>query len=215
MTPTYAYDIRLPDKMEPGKLYPTIFTLHGKGSNERNMANLTEPLENDFILVHVRGDLILGSGYQYYELKGLGNPVRESFDRAANLLTAFIEDAIARHPIDPARVYLLGFSQGAILSMTLALTLGSRLKGIVALNGYVPDFVKTEYVLRDTSDVSVFISHGERDSIFPVRIGHDNAAYFGTRTDKLTYKLYPTDHGVSEQNQSDFVDWLRRDSHAE
>ncbi|MBP1174146.1 putative esterase [Paenibacillus sp. PvR133] len=49
----------------------------------------------------------------------------------------------------------LGFSQGAILSMLLALTLGNQLKGIVALNGYVPDFVKTEYTLQSTENVSV------------------------------------------------------------
>ena len=73
---------------------------------------------------------------------------------------------------------MLGFSQGAILSMTLALTMGDQLKGIVALNGYVPEFVKTDYRLRSIEGRIVFISHGEFDSVFPVRIGHETAAYF-------------------------------------
>jgi phospholipase/carboxylesterase len=115
-------------------------------------------------------------------LKSLGNPIREMFDEAVKQLEAFIHYGTEKYPIDPGKRYLLGFSQGAILSMTLALTMGEQLKGIVALNGYVPDFVKTEYPLLSVKDVSVFLSHGEYDSVFPVRIGHETAAYFKDQT---------------------------------
>jgi len=176
------------------------------------MYGLVAPLADAFIIVGIRGDLPLGAGYQYYELKSLGNPIREVFDRAVQQLEAFIRYATEKYPIDPNKRYLLGFSQGAILSMTLALTMGEQLKGIVALNGYVPEFVKTEYPLQSVKDVSVFISHGEYDSVFPVRIGHETATYFENQTDHLTFNTYPTDHGVSEENQRDFVKWLRRDA---
>ena len=212
MNPAYQYDIKLPSAMDPNKKYPTIFTLHGKGSNERNMLGLVEPVSNEFIIVGIRGNLTLGAGYQYYELKSLGNPIREIFDQAATQLQQFIQYATKKYPIDSAKRYLLGFSQGAILSMTLALTMGEQLKGIVALNGYVPDFVKTEYPLKSVKDVSVFISHGEFDSVFPIRIGQETAAYFQDQTTNLTFLTYPTDHGVSEENQRDFVHWLRADA---
>lgn len=212
MNPAYAYDIRYPAAYDPNRKYPAIFALHGKGSNERNMYGLVEPLADEFILICVRGDLILGAGYQYYELKSLGNPLRESFDRSVRQLEAFIEYATEKVPIDASRRYLLGFSQGAILSMTLALTMGDALKGIVALNGYVPDFVKTEYPLKSVRDVSVFVSHGEFDSVFPVRIGRETAAYFKELAPNLTFKLYPSDHGVTPDNQRDFIQWLRQDA---
>ncbi|SDW72178.1 alpha/beta hydrolase [Paenibacillus sp. CF384] len=212
MNAAYEYDIHLPPNSDSSKKYPAIFTLHGKGSNERNMHGLVAPLSGDFIIINIRGDLRLGAGYQYYELKGLGNPIRESFDRAVQQLEAFIDYATEKYPIDPAGRYLLGFSQGAILSMTLALTMGKQLKGIVALNGYVPEFVKTEYELQSVDQVSVFISHGEFDSIFPVQIGKDNAAYFQQVTPNCTFKIYPTDHGVSEENQRDFVNWFQAEA---
>jgi len=44
--------------------------------------------------------------------------------------------------------------------MTLALTLGNKIKGIVALSGYVPKFVKEEYPIKPIDEVSVYISHG-------------------------------------------------------
>lgn len=207
----FEYDIHLPSDMEPNKKYPTIFTLHGKGSNEENMFELVSPLTNDFIIIGVRGHLPLGRGYQYYDLKSLGNPIREMFDNAIHELETFIHGATEKYPIDPGQRYILGFSQGAILAMTLALTMGEQLKGIVALNGYVPDFVKNEYSLRSINKVSIFVSHGEYDSVFPVRIGQETAAYLKDLTEVLTFKLYPTDHTVSSYNQNDFIEWLRHD----
>ncbi|GAV13973.1 alpha/beta hydrolase [Paenibacillus sp. NAIST15-1] len=212
MTPFYQYDVHLPANVVPNKKYPVIFTLHGKGSNEGNMFGLVAPISDDFIVIGIRGNLPLGAGYQYYELKSLGNPIREMFDEAIKQLEAFIQYAMDKYPIDPGKCYLLGFSQGAILSMTLALTMGDQLKGIVALNGYIPDFVKTEYSLRSLNNVSVFVSHGEYDSVFPVRIVHETATYLKEHTQRITLKIYPTDHGVSEENQRDVLDWLRRDA---
>ncbi|KRE55882.1 alpha/beta hydrolase [Paenibacillus sp. Soil750] len=212
MISAYSYDVHLPANMDPDKKYPVVLTLHGKGSNEKNMFGLVAPLADNFIIIGIRGNLPLGAGYQYYDLKSLGNPIREMFDEAVSQLEAFIQYATEKYPIDPGKRYLLGFSQGAILSMTLALTMGNELKGIVSLNGYVPEFVKTEYPLRSVKDVSVFISHGEYDSVFPVRIGHEAAAYFKEKTPRLTFHLYPTDHGVSEENQFDFLNWLNQDA---
>ncbi|RIX49367.1 esterase [Paenibacillus nanensis] len=212
MNPIYEYDIHMPGDVEPGRSYPVIFTLHGKGSNEGNMFGLVSSMANDFIIIGIRGNLPLGAGYQYYDLKSLGNPIREMFDEAVQNLEAFIRYATAKYPIDPGKRYLLGFSQGAILTMTLALVMGEQLKGIVALNGYIPDFVKTEYPIRSIKDVSVFVSHGEFDSVFPVRIGHETAAYLRERTDRLTFKLYSADHGVTVENQRDFANWLVQDA---
>jgi phospholipase/carboxylesterase len=208
----YQYDIHLPSSIEANKKYPVIFTLHGKGSIEQNMFGLVKALADKFIIIGIRGNLTLGSGFQYYDLKSLGNPIREQFDEAVRQLQAFIQYASEKYPIDAKRRYLLGFSQGAILSMTLALTMGEQLKGIVALNGYIPDFVKTEYALKSLEQVSVFISHGEYDSVFPIRIGHETAAYMEKQTPYCSFKTYPTDHGVSEENQRDFLNWIYQDA---
>ncbi|MCR8659853.1 alpha/beta hydrolase [Paenibacillus endoradicis] len=212
MKSAYQYDIHLPANYDPNQKYPTIFTLHGKGSDEKNMFQLVEPLNEQFIIVGIRGNLRLGMGFQFYELKSLGNPIREMFDLAIQNLESFIRYATEKYPIDANKRYLLGFSQGAILSMSLALTMGDQLRGIVALNGYVPHFVKAEYSLQSIEDVSMFISHGEYDSVFPIQIGYETAEYFQKKTSKVTFNIYPSDHGVSEGNRTDFVQWLMEDA---
>jgi phospholipase/carboxylesterase len=72
--------------------------------------------------------------------------------------------------------------------------------------------VETEYPLKSIKNVSVFISHGEFDTVFPVRIGHETAEYFQNQSTRLTFKTYPNDHGVSEENQQDFVNWFKTDA---
>lgn len=176
------------------------------------MHDFVSSLAEEFMIISIRGNLPVGNGFQYYGLKSLGNPIREMFDKAVEQLEIFIEYATDRYPIDAGKRYVLGFSQGAILAMTLALSMGNRLKGIVALNGYIPEFVKQEYPLRSIRDVSIFISHGEYDSVFPVRIGHETAQYLKELAPGLTFRLYPTDHTVSEENRLDFLNWLKADS---
>lgn len=212
MKPAYLYDIHVPSNIDSERTYPAIFTLHGKGSDERDMFGLVSPLAEQFIVINIRGDLTAGAGYQYYELKGIGQPIREMFDRAVQQLEAFIQYASEKYPIDTSRRYLLGFSQGAILSMSLALTMGNQLRGIVALNGYVPEFVKTEYNLQSIQDVSVFISHGQMDPVFPIRIGQETSEYMQSLSSNVTFKTYPTGHGVSRDNQQDFLNWIQEDA---
>ncbi|WP_058300750.1 alpha/beta hydrolase [Gorillibacterium timonense] len=209
----YSYAVHLPDAYDKSKSYPVIFVLHGKGSNEQDLLQLVSPLAEEFILIGIRGDLPLGPGYQYYELKSLGNPIREQFDRAIRNLEAFIEFADMEYAIDSSRRYVLGFSQGAILALTLAHALGDKLKGIVALNGYVPDFVKTEYPLGSGTDkVAAFVSHGQYDQVFPAIIGEQTAAYMRTLTERTTFHLYPGGHEVTAANQRDLLQWLLQDS---
>ncbi|WP_346780615.1 hypothetical protein [Paenibacillus sp. PastF-1] len=71
--------------------------------------------------------------------------------------------------------------------------------------------MKTEYSLRSIKDVSIFASHGEYDSVLPVRIGHETAAYLQEQTERVTFKVYPTDYGVSEENPIDLLEWLKKD----
>lgn len=207
----YSYIVRLPNNLDPTQKYPAIFAMHGMGSNEQDLLSLLEDLESEFIIISIRGNLPQGNGYSYFYIKSIGNPERKLFDQAVQQLEQFIVDATDQYPIDKNRRYLLGFSQGAILSMTLALTMGEQIKGIVALNGYIPLFVQNEYPKRQSKNMSVFISHGKFDQIFPSQLGEDNYNYFRHISDHVEYKLYSAGHEVSQENVIDITNWLRQD----
>ncbi|NEU32135.1 esterase [bacterium LRH843] len=205
------YELRRPKNIVPGEKYPALFVMHGIGSNEHNMLSLVNGLEDFYYIFSVRGHLTQGSGYAYFTIQGYGKPHREVFDEGINKLANFIDYASANYPIDPEQLYLLGFSQGAIVSMTLAVTLGNKIKGIVALSGYIPQFVKEEYMINLGNHLSVFISHGEFDQVLPYEWGKENVDYFTKLGVPITFKSYPEGHTVSEKNLQDFQLWILND----
>lgn len=202
------YELRKPKQLDPNKRYPALFLMHGIGSNEQNMLSLVDGLEDSFYIFSIRGHLTQPPGYAYFTIQGYGKPNRDVFDDAVNNLTGFIDYACTEYPVDHNNVYLLGFSQGAILSMTLGLTLGNRIKGIVALSGYIPAFVKEEYKIKSVDNLALFISHGEFDQIFPADWGKANNDLFHLLGADVTFKTYPEGHTISQTNYQDFTKWL-------
>ncbi|MED1471851.1 esterase [Bacillus salipaludis] len=208
MNSPMIYELRRPKQTDPNKIYPALFVMHGIGSNEQNMMSLVEGLEEKFFIFSVRGHLTQPPGYAFFTIEGYGKPHRAVFDEGISKLTSFIDYASEQYPIDPNQLYLLGFSQGAIVSMTLGLTLGNRIKGIIALSGYIPGFVKEEYDIKPVNDLSLFISHGDMDQVLPYEWGVANDEYFRELGANVTFKTYHEGHTVSLMNQQDFMEWI-------
>ncbi|MCP1187128.1 alpha/beta hydrolase-fold protein [Paenibacillus sp. 1781tsa1] len=208
----YIHEVRLPNHYNSDQRYPVIFALHGMGSDEQDMLRLMEPLQSDFIIVAIRGPIVQGSGYAYFQIKSIGNPIRELYDASVLGLQQLIVDLSAKYAIDPTRRYIAGFSQGAIMAMTLSLIMGDAIKGIVAMSGYIPQFVKDEYKLQPDSELSVFISHGDQDHLFPLQLGEDNANFFRQHTHHVTYVPYNGGHQVTPDLYQQFQQWLRTDA---
>lgn len=205
------YEIRKPTQMESNKQYPALLVMHGIGSNEQNMISLLEGLEDKFYIFSVRGHLSQPPGYAYFTIEGYGKPHREVFENGIKQLTNFIDYVVEQYNVDSNHLYLLGFSQGAIVSMTLGLTLGNRIKGIVALSGYIPSFVKEEYTIQSVDQLSLFISHGQFDNILPYEWGLESKEYFQSLNAQITFKTYSEGHSVSIKNRQDFKNWLITD----
>jgi phospholipase/carboxylesterase len=178
------------------------------GSNEQNMMSLVSGIEKELFVFSIRGPLQQPPGYAFFTIQGFGNPHRDVFDSAVNKLEDFIEYAVENYPIDANEVYFMGFSQGAILSMTLGLKLGNRIKGIIALSGYIPTFVKEEYDIQPLDDVKAFISHGEYDQVLPFEWGVDAEAFYKQNGAASTFSNYPEGHTVSKENFNDFTAWF-------
>jgi phospholipase/carboxylesterase len=206
-----VYELRRPKDVVSGKKYPALFVMHGMGSNEQNMLSLVDGLDDHFYIFSVRGHLTQGPGFAYFSIQGYGKPHREIFDEGISKITTFINDATENYPLDSNQVYLMGFSQGAIVSMTLAASLGNKIKGVVALSGYIPQFVKEEYTLNPGSHLSVFISHGEYDQVLPKEWGKESVEFFTRHGVPVTFKSYPEGHTVSVKNHQDFHSWILND----
>ncbi len=209
MTSPFAYTIHTPASMKPGITYPVVFALHGIGYTEKDMISVIEELNEKLIVIGVRGQRPYENGYAYYYLKGYGNPEREQFDESVGMLDRFIDYAANRYPIDRERMYLLGFSQGAILSLTLALRLGKKNKGRpcherlhpILRERRVPDSI-------DGSSVRIPVGRPGR-SYLPPHIGEESYQYLKERVGSIRYQTYAAAHEISDANREDAVAWIR------
>lgn len=209
MNTNLKYSIYMPSNMVTGRKYPVIYAMHGRGSNEGDISNLLKELQDDFIIIGIRGTLVLNDGFEYFTIKSFGNPNIDSFNEAIEQLEKFIGEASKAYPIETSEQFLFGFSQGAILSMSLSLRMGDRIKGAVALSGYIPKHMKETYEMKSVQNLRIYIAHGEFDPIFPKNIGNDNYEYFKCKTENVKYKIYPIGHEVSTEEMSDFISWFK------
>ena len=126
-------------------------------------------------------------------------------------IKAFIFEAILQFNLDMEKIYVVGFNQGAVVAQTLALVMGSAIRGTAALSGYLPEFVAVEYNKLPMDESKIFISHGEYDYVYPLVWGEKSAAFFKDYDADITFKTYPDGHGVTPENLQDLVAFIASD----
>ena len=119
--------------------------------------------------------------------------------------------ALAReHGTDPARVFLLGFSQGAILSLALGLTRPDLVRGLVLHSGRVlPGFRERMAAPAALAELDALVVHGLDDEVIPVERGREVRDLLAPLLgDRLEYREHPGGHGVTPATLTDVRRWL-------
>ena len=207
-----VYQIREP-KIKATK-NPLLLLLHGYGSNEADLFSFAAELPDEYYVVSARApyDLQYGS-YAWYAINFDADQNKFSDHNQAvisrDLAVNFIDELIANYPIDASNVTLIGFSQGSILSYSIALSYPEKVQKVAAMSGYLNlDIIKENYQNNDFSNLKVFASHGTVDQVIPVEWARKSPAILESLGIETTYKEYPIGHGVSPQNFYDLKNWL-------
>ena len=134
----------------------------------------------------------------------------EQAKRSLGLLPGFIDGLIETYHADGGRVYLAGFSQGAMMGLALTLTRPEKIAGVVAMSGRLP----TQLLARVADGEAlagkpVFVTHGLYDPVLPVENGRAARDFLRALSVELTYREYPMAHEVSAQSLGDVSAWLR------
>lgn len=187
---------------------PAIFLLHGMGSNEDDLFQLTTAIDGACHIFSLRGPIEARPGYAFY-VEQEGEPVRQIFDQVVMHTQNFIFEAIQEYDLDLERIYIMGFNQGAVIAQTLAVTMGSVLAGVIALSGFLPKFVIDEYAKTDAARTKVFMTHGTYDYVVPFEWAEKSREVLEERGATVTFKAYEDGHGVNPQNLADLAEFLK------
>lgn len=208
------HQVHVPQQEPPASGYPAIVAIHGRGSNAGDLIELAPYFGADWLTITPQAPLELGFGYHWYEVLQVGDPEPQGFDQSIELLRQFIDKLPSAYQVDPQRIFLMGFSQGAVMSFALGLTEPERYAGIVAMSGYIARQTQRQAERERLAKLPVLITHGTRDSVIPVSFGREAREWLGGTPAQLAYHEYPMGHQVSEASLNDVVHWLHQHKHA-
>ncbi|HRE78993.1 MAG TPA: alpha/beta fold hydrolase [Flavobacterium sp.] len=193
---------------------PLLLLLHGYGSNKEDLFSFASELPEEYYVISVQAphDLMYGS-YAWYAINFDADDTKFSdinqAKQSRDLIVDFIDELVAKYPIDKEKITLIGFSQGAILSYAIALSYPEKVSKIVAMSGYLnTDMAKENFEQNDFSNLKIFASHGTVDQVIPVDWARKTSPVLEKLGIKFVYKEYPVGHGVAPQNFYDFRNWL-------
>ncbi|SCY10987.1 phospholipase/carboxylesterase [Nonlabens sp. Hel1_33_55] len=198
---------------------PLLILVHGYGSNEQDLFSFAPQMDKGIHIISVRAPYDLPPyGAAWYAIdytadKGKFSDLNQARE-SIQLLKTFIVEIVDRYNVNKESVNILGFSQGAILSMAMALSDPTIFRNVVAMSGYlnedlVEDINGLESRFRESElKTNFFISHGTMDQVIPF----DWAMQVQPVMEKLNvdylFKQYPMGHGVSPENFHDMKKWL-------
>jgi phospholipase/carboxylesterase len=192
---------------------PLLILLHGIGSNEQDLMGLEPYLDRRLLIVSARAPNLYGwDGYAWFEIEWLPNGMainRAQAEQSRDLIIRFIGEAVVAYGADPARVYLMGFSQGAMMSGWVALTQPELVAGAALMSGRIPEEVRAQVAAPERLAGKPFlVVHGTYDQVLPIEFGRASRDLLQQLPVELTYREYPMAHEVSAQSLTDVVAWL-------
>jgi phospholipase/carboxylesterase len=187
--------------------HPCLLLLHGRGADEEDLLGIAPLLDGRLLCVAVRAPLPAPGlpGYQWHTSLATGNPEPVSMLQSLSRLRAVVAALPGAEPVDPARIFVLGFSQGAAMALALAAA-EPAVAGAIALSSFWPPVAQAG-ALRGRP---VFVGHGAADPVLPPSLGRairDTLTAAGA--DVEFHGDYAAGHAITPEELGDVDAWLR------
>lgn len=181
---------------------PLLVLLHGYGADENDLFGLVPHLPDGLVVAAVGAPLTPpwpAPGRSWYPIDSLEHRDPAGITRAAEALVRWIDVVGA----DASSIALLGFSQGAAVSLQALRLAPEKFGAVVALSGYaaVGDLPRdAELAARKPP---VFWGRGSHDDVIPAPL-IDHTAQWLPGHSELSGRVYPgLTHSISEQELAD------------
>ena len=142
----------VPQSYSPDTPTPLVVALHGAGGEGADWASYYARAED-------RGFVLLAPDSR----SGTWDAIRSDFGADVDFLDRALRHTFDRYRIDPARLALAGFSDGASYALTLGVSNGDLFSDLIAFSPGL--FRPTDPIVGKPP---VFVSHGRGDRILPV-----------------------------------------------
>ncbi|GFM60867.1 alpha/beta hydrolase [Pseudomonas capsici] len=198
-----------------------VIWLHGLGADRYDFLPVAEALQETltttrFILPQApKRAVTVNGGYEmpsWYDIKSMTSEARsidhDEMEASAQQVLNLIEQQ-RDSGIDPARIFLAGFSQGgAVVLHTAYKRWQGPLGGVLALSTYAPTFNDQMTLSASQQRIPALCLHGFHDEVVHNAMGRAAYEYLKTLGVTAQWKEYPMGHQVLPQEISDIQIWL-------
>lgn len=173
---------------------PLVIYLHGATGNEQQGIRRMGKFADEF------GFLLLSPASQDYTWES----IRGDYGPDVKIIDQGLTRVFAENAVDPAKIAVCGFSDGASVALGLGLSNGDLLRTILAFSpGFIPSGAEKNGKPR------IFISHGDRDEVLPIdqcsrRIVPD----LKRQGYNVEYKEFSGPHTVPPETAHDAFAWF-------
>jgi phospholipase/carboxylesterase len=187
-------------KAKPRQL---VILCHGLGADAFDLIDLAPSWQHAcpdalFASVHAPFHHDSGFGRQWWSVADRSPPIMEAGARtAATYLHGFIDAELARLELPPDAYAIMGFSQGAMISLFTGLRHQIAPRAILAFSGALiaPETLQAELTNRPP----VLLVHGESDEAVPVSRSHDaEAALIAAGVPVEAHYIARLGHGIDD-----------------
>lgn len=200
------------------KNFPSLFLMiHGYGSNEKDLFSLHKEIPEKFFIISIQGIYPMSKEkYSWYDIDFQDQKKFINISQAKETIekiSFFIDEAIEEYKLNKNKVWLCGFSQGAILSYAIALKKVNQVKRVIALSGYLEENILPKEEIGEDSyaDLKFFISHGKYDTIIPIHWVKKGLSFLKNRQIlSFHYKEYDSGHVLCDSNYQDLINWIKK-----
>jgi phospholipase/carboxylesterase len=183
-----------------------LILFHGRGADEHDLLGLLDALDPERRLDGFcpRGPLSLPpGGAHWYAVPRVGHPDPATFAQGYASACAFVDS------LPHERIALGGFSQGAVLALSVGLGVGRpRPAAVIAFSGFLPQ-VAGWALDSEQPFPPIAIAHGTYDQVIPVEHAHRTRDTLVAAGADPLYRESPIAHAIDPRVVAELQPWLR------
>jgi len=196
--------------------HPTIIALHGWGANALDLLGLAPYIAGGkFMVICPQGpievDIGAVSGYGWFPMRMGSAPREDQIEEAVERAARFIDAAIARYPVNPRKLVMLGFSQGGMMAFRLAFRQPERFAALVGLSTLFPAELKEKVTNREAIEhLPTLIQHGRADEMIPLKRAKESVEHLRELNVPVTSREYDCGHEITASSIEDLSEFLMK-----
>jgi phospholipase/carboxylesterase len=194
--------------------HPAIIAMHGFGASALDLLGLAPYIaDGNFMVICPQGpmEVPIGPtrGYAWFPIRMGERPAERDIEVGAGAAAAFVDEAIARYPIDRRKLVLLGFSQGGMLAYRIAMNTPARFAALVGISTYFAPELADEARDRDAlTMLPTLVQHGRADDMIEIARARASIESMRSLRIPVQFREYDCGHEITADALSDLSEFL-------